>query len=354
MKIVQIIDTLNVGGAERVLVTLANLLHRKEHEVTVITLLEPGPLAVQLLPDIPIRSLRRGWKWNVMKMLQLVRWCQPFDIIHVHSSHNLRYVFLAFTLFFLKKRIVYQEHFGAVDSHLLKWHQKWIIPQTMFVAVSSKIKKWAIEALKIPLAQVHLLENTVPKYELNHTEKKSNNTHKILIVSNFLSAKNIDFGIDILSHLKQKKNFELTIIGKVADRDYYQKIVNKIKILNLKEQVHFIHDCNYIQPILNNYDIGLHVSKSESGPLVLIEYLAQGLPFIAYQTGEVVATVQQDLPEHILPHFEVATWVKRIEEILLKDQNYLRKRLVSTYDSHFSEEVYYQKCLKIYQESLNY
>lgn len=37
--------------------------------------------------------------------------------------------------------------------------------------------------------------------------------------------------------------------------------------------------------LLNSVDFALMPSRSESGPLVLIEYLAAGLPFVAFNVG---------------------------------------------------------------------
>src|SRR6185503_12378296 len=92
-SIVQIIDRLNIGGTERVLVTLSNLLHEKGHNVSVVTTVTEGPLAAMLNKNIPVINLQRKWKWNPVTMYRLIKAIKHFDIIHVHSSYNLRYLF---------------------------------------------------------------------------------------------------------------------------------------------------------------------------------------------------------------------------------------------------------------------
>ena len=81
LSVVQITDQLNIGGAERVLVTLSNLLHQHGHTVAVVTTVIKGPLATQLHQDIPIIDLQRKWKWNPFTMLRLIKSIKGFDII---------------------------------------------------------------------------------------------------------------------------------------------------------------------------------------------------------------------------------------------------------------------------------
>src|SRR4051812_11047619 len=94
-KVVQIIDRLHIGGAERVVVMLCNLLQQHGHSIKVITTVNSGPLAKQLHKEIKQVTLNRKWKWNPVTMRRLIGEVKDYDIIHVHSSHNLRYLYLS-------------------------------------------------------------------------------------------------------------------------------------------------------------------------------------------------------------------------------------------------------------------
>jgi glycosyltransferase involved in cell wall biosynthesis len=161
-SIVQIIDRLNIGGTERVLVTLSNLLQEKGHNVNVVCTVTKGPLAVMLNKKIPVIELKRKWKWNPVTMHTLIKAIRHFDIIHVHSSYNLRYLFLAASIFRLKKPIFFHEHFGDINiDQSVSWHTKFIYPKTILIAVSKQIADWAIEKLKMSAHTVFVLSNTV-------------------------------------------------------------------------------------------------------------------------------------------------------------------------------------------------
>ena len=79
LRVVQIIDRLNVGGAERVLVTIANILHEHGHKVKLITTVSPGPLKQKLDKNIEHIDLGRKWKWNIITMQRLVKEIKNYD-----------------------------------------------------------------------------------------------------------------------------------------------------------------------------------------------------------------------------------------------------------------------------------
>lgn len=355
LNVVHIIDRLNAGGAERIAITLCNLFQSKDHKVKMLTTVSEGPLMAQLNKGIEIKNLRRKWKWNPFTMYNLVKEVKKFDVIHVHSSHNLRYVFLAAKLFLLKKKIFFHEHFGNRANEEPSLLQKVIFPKTIFIAASVNIKNWALEKLKLKRSQVFVLPNIVIKEHTNMAKRENYITKKLVIVSNFLPVKNLEFAMDVFEQLviAEKTNFRFTIIGNVADETYFNKIKNLAVEKKIQDKISFIHNCISVQTILPEYDLGLHTSTSESGPLVLIEYLAQGLPFITYETGEVAAQIKNDLPECIMHSFNKEEWVEAIYNLLNADKDALQKRMNTAFEKYFSAENYYQQCIAIYEAGLN-
>jgi glycosyltransferase involved in cell wall biosynthesis len=350
-SIVQIIDRLNIGGTERVLVTLSNLLHEKGHNVSVVTTVTEGPLAAMLNKNIPVINLQRKWKWNPVTMYRLIKAIKHFDIIHVHSSYNLRYLFLAATIFRLRKPIFFHEHFGDINiDQSVSWHTKLIYPKSILIAVSKQIANWAIQKLQMPGEKVFVLANTVIKNEYLYTPQNNDGIKRLVIVSNFRPTKNILAALRILENLLGKGSaFHLTIIGQVADRDYYNEVITYIEIHRLQDAVSIRTNETDIQSVLHGFDLALHTAASESGPLVLIEYLAQRLPFLAYDTGEVVQQVKNDLPGFIIDNFDAEAWANRIQELLQKDKEVLQRLLQNLFDKYYSADAYYEKCMFIYR-----
>ncbi len=351
-SIVQIIDTLEAGGAEKVLVTLSNILFNHGHTLTVITTLQKGSLASQLNKGIEIKELNRKSKWNLNDMRRLVQWCKPFDIIHVHSSHNLRYVYIAAKIFYLNKTIFFHHHYGNIETdRSVKWHDKFFMSSAILIAVSRKIYDWAIQSLQMEPQRVFMLPNIVSK-PLLHERTIRTSTLQLVLVSNFRAQKNIGFAVELIYKLKNKMNVHLTIIGQRADEDYCNSIKEKIQSLQLNNFISIEHDITDVSSVLHQFDIAIHTATSESGPLVLIEYMAAGLPFISYQTGEVVHQISEELPECIIDNFEIEEWINKIDHLLKLNTDKLSQILLNTYHKYYSEEAYYTACIKIYEKGL--
>ena len=352
-SVVQVTDQLNVGGAEQMIVMLANLLQTHGYSSAVLTTVAPGALSKKLHPAVQQINLRRHWKWNPVTMYRLVQVLRGFDIVHVHSSYNLRYVYLASRLFFLRKPIFYQEHFGDINiNSKVAWHQRLIYPTVIFIAVSKQLAAWAIDTIKLSPKRVFLLQNTIIK-ETIQPSNVSSPPYQLLLVSNIRRTKNIEFAVALLKALNTPDAvYQLTIIGQVNDAVYYKELQQLIDAYSLTASVHFIHQCTDIQPLLNSFHLALHTSKSETGPLVLIEYLAQGLPFLTYNTGEVIQQIQPYLPAFIMQDFSIERWVQAVQHLVSLSKYEIAAQLFNLYETHFSPDVYYHRCIAVYDAGM--
>ncbi len=352
ISVVQVIDQLKAGGAERVLVNWANILHEKGHHSSVVTTVAPGILAKDINENVAYFDVRRKWKWNPFAMYRLVKILKNYDVIHVHSSHNLRYVWLASKLFRLNKPIFFHEHFYFEK---ISWHRRAIYPKTQMICVSNYVRDWAIKNKLSTDKNAFLLPNIIVPHLIDIAPgEKQNDIVRIVMTGNISTIKNIEFALEILNELKKQlfENYELTIIGCVVDKKYFNYIKNKIIIYGLEKQVRFMHDCYNIQPILNQFDLALHTSKSETGPLVLIEYLAKKLPFLAYETGEVSAQIKEELPRFVMQNYEPAAWVAAIHEIISADRKIVDKKMEMVFEKYFSIDQYYENGMSIYTKGL--
>ena len=103
-----------------------------------------------------------------------------------------------------------------------------------------------------------------------------------------------------------------------------------------------------MQHLLPQFDLAIHASKSESGPLVLIEYMAQSLPFITYKTGEVANQLKKDLPEFIMQNFDDNEWAQHIKVLLQMDKKILQDRLQNVFEKNYSSDscaLWHYRCI---------
>lgn len=346
MKVLHVIDQLNPGGAERVCIDLANIFSGRGHTVGILVLLYESKLDSSIELGIKTHYLRRKSKWNILNYFEFARICKRYDIVHIHMRHVYRYVMIAKILCRIKSKFVFQDHFGDIqkDGSIPLFYKSLFKPR-FYIGVSKTLTNWAINKLKIKSDHVFLLSNIIRKYSSLKAEVHTNQ-RDLVIVSNIRPTKNIEFAIQISA----ATNLKLDIIGQLVDKEYHNKLVDQIASLGITENISFVHDCYAVQSHLGKYRLAIHTATSETGPLVLMEYLAQGLNFLAYRTGEVAEILNAKFPNFFMDSFSVQSWKVRVEELI--SAPIAQKRLTSLFESEYGEDKYYTLCLEIYKKIL--
>lgn len=349
MKVLQVIDTLNVGGAERVLVMLANLLHQEGGDICVMLLVCDGDLVSELNSDIPVFRLERTKRFDASKMKQYSKIMNDFDIVHTHLKHNYRYTQLVAKRHKIRKpRIIFHDHSHNLGvsmfslKHIKDSLFKNILKPKYYIGVSQENCHWASTYLGVKKTDCYLLENVVDKQVFN---KQVDKKEGLVMVSNITKVKHLEFAIRLAAEL----NETLTIYGRVNDPQYFDTLKQLVEKLDVVHKIRFISNSSNVQQELYRYKYAIHTSLKETGPLVLIEYLAQNVPFLANGTGQVFNALNNELPEFFIDYFDISSWKQKLKG--LKDVS--DYRMENAYQNHFSTKKYINKCLTIYQHILN-
>jgi len=350
MKILQVIDTLDVGGAERVLVDLSNILYENGVEVAVCTIVNRGKMADKLNNGIEHYNIGRDIKYSLLKMYQFYKIAKEFQIVHVHMRYNLKYVWLIKKLFLLKNKIVFHDHYGNIkNDKKVTLLMKIIILDTFYIGVSHELCTWAKKFSK-DIKHIYHLSNIIRKnITYNNFESKK---ERILIISNFKRQKNIEFAVELFATYRKNDEIYFDIYGQPVDQRYLEEIKSKIDSKSINDSINIIHNCSDTQAILKNYRFAIHTSKSESGPLVLLEYMSQGIPFLAYRTGEVAEKIADYFPDFIMDDLNIDKWVNQIKKLMNSDLKQIETKMISYFETNYSEKKYYSKCISIYQNVL--
>lgn len=344
MKVLHVIDKLNIGGAERVFIDITHLLVEDGVNVGVMLFNEGGALDKQLDDRLNVHVLNRVNKYAINKMYEANKICTEYNIVHVHMRHVYAYMKVAQKLFRGKYTIVFHDHFGDIDiNSAVPKSMKGMLRPDYYIGVSRSLVDWAVSTLGVSKDNAFLLSNTViPNKDTKFTAKQQ--WQKGMMVANIRPTKNLEFAVE----LAKKAGFALDIYGNRSDEEYYSKIV---ALIGDNKNIKLIEGVTNFKDIYDQYDFAIHTAKSETGPLVLMEYMAYGIPFIAYRTGEVAEQVNDVIPQHLMESFEQEEWIKRMKGLsIAKDTS---KKLKEVFNKYFSPEQYIATCRRIY-ESVDY
>lgn len=352
-RVLHIIDSLNIGGAERVLISLANILKSLQVDVSILVLTDKLDLLPYLDARIPVLRLNRKFKWSIRKLYEVHRICMRFDLVQVHLRYNLRYIGLAKFIFKGKYQVLLHDHYGDIEKDKsVPLGLPFFMSRAWYVGVHPALTQWAQDHVHIAQQRTFILPNTIIRNQeaaspiLNVISEKLR--MNLVLVSNFRPSKNQEFAVKLMAHLVDTHQLQLELIGQINDSSYLEMIQQGIYQSNLTGSIKINHHVKDIQPILYQYQLAIHTASMESGPLVLLEYLALGLPFVAFKTGQVADELSHSFPEFFVDTFELKAWSSRIKSVLSMDLPTLQQRMIKHFDQHYSPQVYGKKCLEIY------
>ena len=106
------------------------------------------------------------------------------------------------------------------------------------------------------------------------------------------------------------------VIGGVRDVAYSSQCIAEMKRLRLESEVVFAGERLNIQEWLGQFDFAVHAARSESGPLVVIEHLASGLPLICTRVGGIAQQAERLGVERFLPPDDPNALADAIDEFV--------------------------------------
>lgn len=277
-KILHIIDTLNVGGAEKLLVGVVNGLPQYRH--VVVYLHGDGLLIPALPPHCQVIKLKYSSKLDLPRCaIQLRRIIkrESIDIVH---SHLLFSTLIARMACPASCRLITTLHSlpGKIRYNRSRW-VKWLDKLTYkkrheIIAVSEQVFEMHDNIMHFS-GTCWVLTNFVEDvfYQPTHKRANFNGTLRLIAVGNLKKAKNYSFLLDAFNHLSPA--FQLDIYGSGELKEALQKTINERKLpVRLCGEQHNIHE------LLLNYDAFIMGSLYEGNPLALLEAMASGVPVI--------------------------------------------------------------------------
>jgi len=327
MRIDFIMQSLNSGGAERVLATLANELC-KNHTLRIITFHQKTRDPFYLDPAIERLNIdkckRKNKTWqsieNLAKFYRL-KSNQPQILISFIHSNNLIATIVAKIL---NIKVIVSEHTNhtVITSKKVKWTRQYVY---RWANKTTVLTNFDIDYYKKYKADVCVMPNPIeiPKVNLDFVTRdkcilavgdlnryEGKGFDNLLYATESILKNNIDWSLKLVGG----GEYGLTELKKIVDK------------LNIKKQVIFLGFCNDINGLMQRSQIFVLPSKYEGLPMGLMEALANGMSSIAYDCPSGPSDLINDNVNGLLIENQNREKLENGISKLINDEN-LRKRL---------------------------
>lgn len=298
MRVLQIIDTLDGGGAERMAVNLANASIRHDNfEGYICATRRSGILESAIYNTVPKLIANKRSLYDINALRKILRFIKKnkITIIHAHSTS----IYTAFLLKLVKPKLklVWHDHYGLsefVDERpsqkILKMISKYMYG---IVACNEDLTAWAktnLQCKRVLFLPNFVVENIGQQLttEISGIEGK-----RIVCLANLRPQKNHIGLLRIFKEISsQFPNWTLHLVGKDFKDDTSASIKEFITSHHLSDVVFLYDSRKDVAAILKKMDIGVLASTSEGLPLALLEYGIAGLAVMVTNVGQCAKVVQ--------------------------------------------------------------
>lgn len=293
MKIIQLIQTPQLRGAEIFACQLSNHLLEQGHEVIVISIFQGNsqlPFRGKMIHlDRPLS--KRFYDFKAWKHFSdIVKDFEP-DIIQLNAADTLKFAVASRLLHSWNSALIYRNanKFGDFIDSKWKWQlNNFQISQMEYViSVSQECEKDFIKTFNYPQHKSETVEIGVEDLPIgaipSDLQEIFNAGPVITHIGGFVPEKNHEGLINIFENVHKKfPKAQILLLGK----GYLQAdIKEKVAQLGIKENVHFLGYRNDVLDILKHSQVFVLPSLIEGLPGVILEAMFCETPVVAYTVG---------------------------------------------------------------------
>ncbi len=314
-SIVHVVESLERGGLERVVVDLAKEQERSGHTVAVVCLFRLGEFGEELRQHaIPVFCCdkQHGIDTRALRNIRQIVKSQRAEILHSHNPVAHYYSAIATIFCRVRLRLCTRHGMGASRRWTAReLFYRFVRPLTdVHVAVSAESAQKFVANGTFPRRKTRVVVNGIPARTIGHIAKSCRVAarrglgiapNRVLIgnVGRLNWAKDQKRLLHALAELKQNGvSFDAVIVG---DGKLRKELAQEIDKLEIAGQVRLLGERSDVFELLGALDVFVLSSVTEGYSIALLEASAAGLPIVATDAGGNAEIVRHEDSGIIVP-----------------------------------------------------
>jgi glycosyltransferase involved in cell wall biosynthesis len=305
LRVMFVITSMPVGGAETLLTNLVQRLDPQQFRAEICCLKEPGPLGELLAKKFPVYSEMLTGKYDLRilgRLTKLMRWRGIDAVVTVGAGDKMFWGRLAAwrarvpVVLSALHSTGWPDGLGFLNRRLNRITDR-------FIAVADAHGRFLAEQEHLPADKVAVIPNGIDtqRFQPNSAERSRIRDQLGIdieapvfgLVAALRPEKNHLLFLDAAKLVQQTvPDARFLIVGDGPERDRIKATIDR---LDLSQQVHMLGQRSDIPEILAAMDTFVLTSDNEANPVSILEALATELPVIATRVGSVAETVQEDI-----------------------------------------------------------
>ncbi len=309
MRILHVVPHLSKGGAEKVVVELANAMAAKGHQVNMLLGHQVDPELNQknLNGSINVRFVGLAPKFKFQTYARIFRLVkknpklfQDYEIIHCHLTYGFL-IGIGLRFFGLRKQLsdlhlVFTDHSVGVKINPIKRSVFRLSPiffdKVILVAVDDY---WEKEIIRKKSSKIVFVPNGINTHAtpLSRDESASNYSFEVGTISRLVPERNPILFLELVEKLNEKS--VSTIRFKLGGDGPERALLNRAsKKMGLESSVHFFGVVNDPNDFLSDVCVYVTLCVREISGMAGLEAVLAGVPIVGIQLDQTYETKNED------------------------------------------------------------
>ena len=373
MRIIHVIPTLNMGGAERLTLDICDELAKRK-EVSVILIVLSECVQYQTSNNFPIYfcgskvelSITSRNRYHDNEFQEIVSSFKP-NVIHSHlfeaeilvRANPLKHVLYVSHVHDNMKQLYkkYNPENSLKENLTNRFERQWINKRykylnNIFVCISDDTQKFITSNVSKALRKnIHKISNAIVSDRFPYLGSRNMECIRLVSIGSFVPKKNQQFLLDVLVELiKIGYKVEMFLLG---EGPLLEEVQKKAASLRLLEMITFTGNVKDVNCWLSKANIYVHSAYYEPFGLVLLEAMSTGLPVVCIDGKGNRDIVRNDYNGYMIDKMDSVLMANKIINLMNDDKLYnrLSKNAVQ-FSSEYDIKQYVDKLVTIYESKL--